>query len=207
MEKPSRIPLFPLDVVLLPAMTLPLHIFEPRYKIMIARCISESIEFGIVLASDKTVARVGCTAKIVRTLKDHPDRRMDILTEGHDVFHIIEVLDEKAYYEGRIEYLADEPLAVDARQEARVTELFRQCHALLFDQAWVDEDPKDSANLAYWMAARLPMELQQRQALLETRQENKRRESLLQWLATFVPKLVERRKGRQRAEGNGHGLN
>jgi len=50
------------------------------------------------------------------------------------------------------------------------------------------------------MAARLPMELQQRQALLEMRQENKRRESLLQWLATFVPKLVERGKAGREPE-------
>jgi hypothetical protein len=48
----------------------------------------------------------------------------DTITEGHDVFHIVEVLEEKEYYEGRTEYLVDEPLAVDARQEVRVTKLF-----------------------------------------------------------------------------------
>ena len=66
MAKPDRIPLFPLDVVLLPAMPLPLHIFEPRYKNMIRRCLSEKSEFGMVLASNQAMAEVGCTAAIQR---------------------------------------------------------------------------------------------------------------------------------------------
>jgi Lon protease-like protein len=67
MEKPNRIPLFPLELVLFPSLALPLHIFKPRYKIMIQRCLSERIEFGIVPASKETVATVGCTADILFT--------------------------------------------------------------------------------------------------------------------------------------------
>lgn len=207
MENLSRIPMFPLDVVLLPAMMLPLHIFEPRYKVMIRRCLDEEIEFGILLASGKSVAAVGCTAKITRKVKDYPDGRMDILTEGRDVFRLREVLDEREYYEGRVEYLVDDPSKIDPDQETRMIELFRQCYALLFGQAWVDEAPKSSATLAYRMAARLPMELHQRQALLEMRQEGQRRRSLLGWLAEFLPNLAEQEKARERAKGNGHGAN
>lgn len=207
MEKPDRIPLFPLDVVLLPAMTLPLHIFEPRYKLMISRCLDEEIEFGILLATGKSVASVGCTAKITRKVKDYDDGRMDILTRGCDVFRLREVLDEQQYYEGRVDYLDDDPPKVDKEQEARMIELFGQCYALLFGQAWADEEPRDSATLAYRMAARLPMELRQRQALLEMRQEAQRRKSLLGWLAEFLPRLAEQERARERAKGNGHGAN
>lgn len=207
MERPNRIPLFPLDVVLLPGMTLPLHIFEPRYKLMIGRCLSEQLEFGIVLASEKNVAAVGCTAKITRKVKDYPDGRMDILTEGHEVFALRQVFDEREYYEARVEYLGDEAASIDLEQEQRITELFQQCHALLFGQAWMDEETKDPCTLAYRMAARLPMELQQRQALLEMRNEVHRRRSLLKWLTEFLPKLAERERTRERAKGNGHGAN
>jgi ATP-dependent Lon protease len=207
MERPSRIPLFPLDVVLLPGMALPLHIFEPRYKLMIRRCMEEKLAFGIVLASEKDVSAVGCTARIVRKVKDYADGRMDILTEGHEVFALRQVFDEREYYEARVEYLAEEPVNVDAEQERRITELFQQCHALLFGQAWMDEEPKDPRTLAYRMAARLPMELHQRQTLLETRDEVRRRRSLLKWLTEFLPKLAEREKTRERAKGNGHGAN
>jgi Lon protease-like protein len=88
MQRPNRIPLFPLDVVLLPTMPLPLHIFEPRYKAMIRRCLDEQIEFGMILAADKAVATVGCTAEIVRKIRDYEDGRSDILTEGRAVFHL-----------------------------------------------------------------------------------------------------------------------
>ena len=207
MERPIRIPLFPLDVVLLPGMTLPLHIFEPRYKMMIGRCLNEEIDFGMVLASGKAVARVGCTAKIVRRVKDYPDGRMDILTLGRHVFALREVIDENEYYEGRVEYLDEEAPQIDREQETHVSELFQQCHALMFGQAWTDEEEKDPGTLAYRMAARLPMELQQRQALLELRNEIERRKSLLKWLTEFLPKLAERERSRTRAKGNGHGAN
>ncbi len=203
MEQPSRIPLFPLDVVLLPAMTLPLHIFEPRYKLMIRRCLDEKVAFGMVLAAGKTVANVGCTAKITQKVKEYPDRRLDILTEGCDVFRLIHIHDEKVYYEATVEYLVDEPPGA-ATQEPRLMELFEQCHQLLFGQPWADEHSPDLSTLSYQMAARLPMELEQRQALLEMRHEAQRRESVLAWLATFLPKLVEREKTRRQAGGNGH---
>src|ERR1700730_6032175 len=98
MVRPNRIPLFPLDVVLLPGMHLPLHIFEARYKLMIARCIREKLEFGMILAADKAVAIFGCTAEILTTAKEYPDGRSDIMTEGRAVFRLIELLDEREYY-------------------------------------------------------------------------------------------------------------
>jgi Lon protease-like protein len=58
----ERIPLFPLTVVLLPGMTLPLHIFEQRYKRMMKTVIDEEIPFGVVLARENGIATVGCTA-------------------------------------------------------------------------------------------------------------------------------------------------
>src|ERR1700742_429034 len=107
MEKATLIPLFPLDIFLLPSMALPLHIFEPRYKIMIARCLNETIEFGMALAADQSIAGVGCTAEVIHKVRDFPDGRMDIVVEGRSVFRLIEVNEEKEYYQGQVEYLVD----------------------------------------------------------------------------------------------------
>ncbi len=90
-------------------MPLPLHIFEPRYKEMIGHCIEKKLEFGMVLASENNVAATGCTAEILRKIRDYPDGRMDILTEGRSVFRLAELLSEKAYYEAIVEYLEDTP--------------------------------------------------------------------------------------------------
>jgi ATP-dependent Lon protease len=207
MNKPDRIPLFPLDVVLLPDMLLPLHIFEPRYKTMVQYCLGNQLEFGIVLATNQTVARVGCMAEITLKIKEYPDGRMDILTGGRSAFRLTDVLEEKEYHEGIIEYIDEDRTAQDPGKEARLIEVFEQCHVLLFGRAWGDQDRERSATLAFRMTARLPTDLEQRQALLEMRTENERRDFLLGWLAKFLPKLADRQQARRRAGGNGHALN
>jgi uncharacterized protein len=207
MEKPDIIPLFPLDVVLLPAMVLPLHIFEPRYKTMIGRCLGEKIEFGMILASSEGVAKTGCTAAVTHKVKDYPDGRMDILTEGRSVFGVKELLDRNEYYEGVVEYLADEPSAPDAQQETRIKEIFEKCHLAMFGRPWEEAGQTDPDLLAYRMAAYLPMELRQKQSMLEMRKESDRRGFLLAWLEKFLPVITEREQLKKRAGGNGHAVN
>src|SRR5713101_983181 len=80
--RPDRIPLFPLNVVLLPGAELPLHIFEPRYREMVKNCLEGKSEFGMLLSFHKGVARVGCTAQILDVVRHYHDGRMDILTAG-----------------------------------------------------------------------------------------------------------------------------
>jgi Lon protease-like protein len=207
MQRPSRIPLFPLDVVLLPGAELPLHIFEPRYKLMVRHCLEEQLEFGMILATGESIAGVGCTAEIVEKIKDYPDGRMDILTKGRLAFHLTELLDEKEYYEGTVEYLTDAPQVVDLDQDAQLIQIFERCHTLLFKQPWADSSEHEPGTLAYRMAALLPMELERRQALLETRSQHARREAVLRWMERFLPKLVALERVRERAGGNGHTLN
>lgn len=207
MPRPTRIPLFPLDVVLLPGMQLPLHIFEPRYKVMIGRCLDEKIEFGMILAASKAIATLGCTAEILQKTKDYPDGRTDILTEGRAVFRLNELIDEKEYYEGSVEYVEDDPSATESANDAALLEAFQQSHMLLFGRPPADQIGNETAMLSYRMAGLLPMELEKRQALLEMRSESERRGLLLRWLADFLPKLTELQRARKRAGGNGHGPN
>lgn len=203
-ERPARIPLFPLDVVLLPDMPLPLHIFEPRYKSMIRKCLDENIEFGMILAANQGVAAVGCTAEIVRKLRDYPDGRMDILVEGRAIFHLEQLLDEKEYYEGRVTYLSDVPFVPDPEKESRLLANFAECHLLLAERPWSGATDDEVPVLAYHLAAQLPVELEVRQALLESRSEGDRRDLLLRWIADFLPKLKERRRVQRKSSGNGH---
>ncbi|HXU21899.1 MAG TPA: LON peptidase substrate-binding domain-containing protein [Verrucomicrobiae bacterium] len=207
MERPARIPLFPLDVVLLPRMQFPLHIFEPRYKVMISRCLEEKIEFGMILAANNNVATMGCTAEILRKTKDYSDGRMDIATEGRAVFRLVDLLHEKEYYEGIVEYAKDELVTLDPAKERQLVIAFEQSQVLLFGRPWTDPSPNDPGTLAYRMAAMVPMEIEKRQTLLQTSSEQERREIVLDWLQAFVPKLAEQQSARRRAGGNGHPVN
>lgn len=207
MERPARIPLFPLDVVLLPRMRLPLHIFEPRYKLMISRCLEEKIEFGMILAANNAVATMGCTAEILRKTKDYSDGRMDIEAEGRAVFRLMDLLHEKEYHEGIVEYVKDELGALNPATERSLIAAFEQSQVLLFGRPWADPSPDEPATLAYRMAGMVPMELEKRQSLLQARSGQERREIVLEWLQEFVPKLEEQQNARRRAGGNGHAPN
>ena len=76
------LPLFPLQVVLLPEAELPLHIFEDRYKEMIGEVLRDKLEFGVVLANEKGIVNTGCTATVERVLREYPDGRLDIMARG-----------------------------------------------------------------------------------------------------------------------------
>jgi Lon protease-like protein len=204
--RPTRIPLFPLDVVLFPGAALPLHIFEERYKKMIGLCLAKSLEFGVIYATDTGISSVGCTAEIVQKLKDYDDGRMDILAQGRAVFQMKELLEEKEYNEALVEYLVEDASAQNAAEEAQLTELFQQCHAAIFGQAWTADESPGTA-LSYRMAALLPLALPEKQGLLEMREESRRRNFLFNRMTQLLPQLVRRQRVRKSAAGNGHGIN
>ena len=204
--RPARIPLFPLDIVLLPGMPLPLHIFEPRYKKMIGCCVEKRIEFGIILAHERSAAAIGCTAEVTRKIKDYPDGRMDILTEGRAIFRIMELVNENEYYEGIVDYLPEDAMPQDQSKEKELTEIFQQCHLLLFGHLWPGRERHDPVALAHRIAARLPLDLKQRQVVLEKRNESERREFLLRYANELLPRLAQRRIAKEAAAGNGRGI-
>ena len=109
MVRTRKIPLFPLGVVLLPNMLLPLHIFEERYKRMIGECLAEDKPFGIVLFDGQSIRPVGCLARITRVVKRYDDGRMDILTRGGERFVVQTLLEERSYMEARVFFFDDEP--------------------------------------------------------------------------------------------------
>lgn len=187
-------------------MPVPLHIFEPRYKSMIGRCLKERIEFGIILARERSAAAVGCTGEITKKIRDYSDGRMDIVVEGRAIFRMIELLDEKEYYEGIVDYLPEDAMPQELRKEKELTEIFQQCHLLLFGHMWPGREAHDQVALAHRMAARLPLDSNQRQKVLEKRSEDERREFLLQYTNELLPKLAQRQIAKKAASGNGSGI-
>jgi Lon protease-like protein len=119
--QPGLLPLFPLQVVLLPGAELPLHIFEDRYKEMMGEVIRDRLEFGVILANDKGIVNTGCTAMIDKVLREYPDGRMDILARGRRRFEIVMLNDERPFLRGSVEFFDDEeesPIAPEIRQRA-----------------------------------------------------------------------------------------
>lgn len=101
------IPIFPLGIVLLPQLPMPLHIFEERYKLMIRHCLDQKKAFGIIFYDGKYMSQRGCTAAITEILKYYDDGRMDIMTRGQDRFIIKRIDESKPYLQAQVEYFDD----------------------------------------------------------------------------------------------------
>jgi ATP-dependent Lon protease len=201
---PARIPLFPLDIVLFPGQAVPLHIFEPRYRQLTHHCIDTQSPFGIIHASGVTLAHTGCSAMIVKTLKQYEDGRSDILTAGQSAFRLVRTHDEKPYLEADVEYLDEDFIGVDSGVSARLEQLCNQCHHLLYGQDAPRFETDGGISLAYHVASELPVDVAIRQNLLEIRSEAVRQEQLVAHLSEWYPQLQKREHVRGKAAGNGH---
>jgi Lon protease-like protein len=133
----SDFPLFPLGLVALPSELVPLHIFEQRYRTMIAECLERETEFGIVWLSDEELKPVGCACVIERVLEEMPDGRLNILVRGTRGFRLIERQDDLPYPAGSIEFLDDREEEADPEVARRA----RDIYAELVQQA-TDADPE-----------------------------------------------------------------
>jgi ATP-dependent Lon protease len=205
--RPDRIPLFPLNVVLLPGADLPLHIFEPRYLEMVNRCLKEKSEFGVLLALPNGVARVGCTAEIIEVVNRHDDQTIDILTIGREPFRVTEFFEQNPLAEGTVDYLEDRDASANPSLRRELIELYETCHTLVFEDYPKNTDSEQPSPLSFVVAGTLPMDLLLKQQILELRSEADRQERLVGYLRAWAPHLQKTGVMRQRAGGNGHGLN
>ncbi|MEX2445214.1 MAG: LON peptidase substrate-binding domain-containing protein [Alkalispirochaeta sp.] len=107
----TRVPVFPLGLVLMPRMPLPLHIFEERYRLMVQHCLDEEQPFGVVLHTGTTIQSVGCLASIENVINRYDDGRMDILTVGTERFRIQSMHEDKAFLEADVDLFQDLPVS------------------------------------------------------------------------------------------------
>lgn len=202
---PERIqrdfPLFPLGLVTLPSEYVPLHVFEARYRTMIAECLERDTEFGIVWLAEDELKPVGCACVIERVLERMDDGRMNILTRGTRVFRLIERQDDLPYPAGTVEFLADG----EAEPDEEAGRVARAAYSALVADA-TDAEPdteKISGMTAYEMAATVDFGLDAKQGLLELRYENARLRLLTRLLRAALKRLefVDRAQARARSNG------
>jgi len=201
----ARIPLFPLDIILFPGQAMPLHIFEPRYRQMTRHCIETQSPFGIVLLRAENLAQTGCSAMIVKILKEYEDGRSDILAAGQNAFRLVRTHDKKPYLEADVEYFEEDFTDIDSAVSSRLEELCDQCHQILYGEDAPRFETEGGISLAFHVASELPVEVAIRQSLLEIRSEAERQRRLVAHLTDWYPQLQKREHVRGKAAGNGHG--
>jgi len=183
----SVIALFPLHTVLFPGGPLPLRIFETRYTDMVSRCMRAQQPFGVLLIQDgdeagevATTATVGCTARIVdfNTLQDG---FLGISCVGEHKFRVLRVWRaDDGLNMGEVEWLPAEP---ELPLPADCARLAATVHRALEELAEHYEHVTRKFDDAAWIGARiaelLPIELADKQALLELDDPIERLRSLL----------------------------
>ena len=106
-----ELPLFPLpDVVLFPQEVLPLHIFEPRYRMLLRTVMAEDRRFGVIRwdPQERRMADVGCCAEIIHC-QTQDDDRSNIVTMGQQRFRVLDIVREAPFRVGLVSWIEDEP--------------------------------------------------------------------------------------------------
>jgi Lon protease-like protein len=198
----SLLPIFPLELVLFPGAPLPLHIFEPRYKEMIAECLEQKKPFGMVRAKENAVAEIGCSAVIVNILKRYDDGRLDIASEGKQRFAIVELNHDRPFLQAEVTWFEDdEPAPLGGKEAETAIELHEQLFHVLGQEAEVD---RNKVPLSFQLTSRLPVDLDFKQAILEMKSEMERLQTLIEYYRATIPKVELTLRARERASGNGH---
>jgi len=208
MAEIRKIPLFPLGLVLLPDMLLPLHIFEERYKQMISECLADDRPFGIVLFDGASIRTVGCMARITEVMKQYDDGRMDIMIRGGERFVIRELIEDQVYMEARVLYFDD---GEDAPDENLADVVDTALH-LLKEMVDVDLgfDPSklgghlSPKRLSYAIASLEGFTPAERQGFLEMTSASERLNKCVQVLSGIVARNRLSREIQQVIGGNGH---
>ncbi|MGZ4814925.1 MAG: LON peptidase substrate-binding domain-containing protein [Terriglobales bacterium] len=201
----SLIAIFPLDVVLLPGAPMPLHIFEPRYKEMIAESLEKSIPFGIVRAQQDSVAEIGCTAEISEVVKKYEDGRLDIVTEGLKRFQITGLDQERSFLRAEVSFFDDDEEQAAPKSEA---EKLIKLHGDLLAVAGAEATgiEADDPQLSFHLAGSVPLDLDFKQNLLGMRSESQRVAAMVEYYTLLVPRLKRTLFVKEKSKGNGHAV-
>ncbi len=209
-----RLPLFPLDVVLFPGTPLPLHIFEPRYRTMLADCLEGDERFGILPVSSEgstpPPGSVGFTARI-HASQLMADGRSNIVVVGESRFALEEYLvdDGVPYAVGSVEDFDDHDAGLvspDGVNELRKLsrEYLEALHALNDSPGTDTEFPEDAQALSFLVSAAIQVDTGIKQRLLSLRSTGERVRLLLRLMPPLVSDLVGRAGIHERARTNGN---
>jgi Lon protease-like protein len=181
----QTLPLFPLGTVLLPGASLPLHIFEPRYRQLVVDLVTGAVpgrRFGVIAIkrgheSDDQAGVVlhgmGCTA-VLREVRRLPDGRFDIVTRGERRFRLLDTDQTSApYLVGAVEIVPDDPHEGTQALLPALAAAARAAHRSYCLTAWRTEDWHEPSSdvapqaLSHLLASDCLLALEDRQDLLE----------------------------------------
>ena len=198
----AELPIFELPLALVPSERVPLHIFEPRYRAMIASCREHDAPFGIVLTDEEGARSVGCTVLVEQVAKTYPDGGMDIIARGQEVFRVLDRFQAREWPAARAEPVATgQPGGGSGAELAEA----RAAFAKLLEAVGADADRASEADSAFAIAAQIELPGERKQRHLEAEDEERRLAILSALIRELLAELTRKREMVRRAASNGRG--
>ena len=200
----NLIPIFPLSIVVYPGEQLNLHIFEPRYRQLINECFTAAKPFGIPAVIDDKINEIGTLVHVKEISQVYEDGKMDIKTEGLQVFRMLEIINElpDKLYSGAIVNYPDNNEKGNRILMNGIVKGIKELHKLLKVEKKFSKP--DTALWSYDVAHHAGMSLHEEYELLELLQELQRQEYLKRHLTKVIPVLAEMEMLKEKVKLNGH---
>jgi Lon protease-like protein len=191
---PIELPLFPLSTVLFPGGRLDLRVFERRYLDLVRDCTRSGSGFGVCLivrgreaGAPATPAAFGTVARIV-DFATLPDGLLGIVTRGHERFHVERTrVRDNGLVIGHVELLPDDPVQPVPPEYGLLAQIVQRLADQIGGELAQAEQARfdDSAWVAWRLAEILPLEMDERQQLLQQSDATRRLALLAEWLPRF----------------------
>ena len=214
----EKLPIFPLPLVLMPNEVLPLHIFEPRYREMLADVQNSTGLFGVSYfeteghpAEHPDVGSVGCVAEI-RDVQMLEDGRANIITTGKVRYRILEYSEsDEPYLVARVDVFHDEAGSGEeiAAKADQVFTLFERIAKAAFELGGASGPlpaikRSDPESLSFLVSTSLDLSNQLKYDYLEMTSTSERLERLRLVLIEAVDRMEENAEVTKAAKTNGH---
>jgi Lon protease-like protein len=196
-----EIGLFPLGLVLLPTEQVPLHIFEPRYRELIAECLETEQPFGLVYADDDGLRRIGTLATVVEVTDRFEDGRLNIVVEGGERFRLVDLTDGRSFHTGTVETIEDDHDPPPQADVERALVVFRRLVELTGAEVEVPTDV--TAQPSFEIGSRFELAPELKLELLEEASERRRLVRLCEILETIAAAVERQREVAALAQTNG----
>ena len=198
------IPIFPLAIVVYPGEQLNLHIFEPRYRQLVNECFATKKPFGIPSVIDDKINEMGTLVQVKEINQTYEDGKMDIKTEGLQVFRMLEIINDlpEKLYSGAIVNYPDNDERGNRTLMNGIVKGIKELHKLLkIEKKFIKPDEE---LWSYDVAHHAGMSLKEEYELLELLHESQRQEYLKRHLTKVIPVLAEMEMLKEKVKLNGH---
>ena len=198
------IPIFPLGIVVYPGEQLNLHIFEPRYKQLINESYETKKPFGIPAVVNEKINEMGTLVQVKEISQVYDDGKMDIKTEGLQVFRMLEIIQElpDKLYSGAIVNYPDNGEKGNRTLMQGIVKGIKELHKLLKIEKKFSKP--DDELWTYDVAHHAGLTLPEEYELLELLHEGQRQEYLKRHLIKVIPMLAEMELLKEKVKLNGH---